>query len=130
MSAVSQVWAASHSFSVRTNRSAIPLDPASNTPNAHDAHAFFWITHPYHPLSGQRFALVQYRHTWGEHRVYFHDHSGQLCSVPVPWTSLAPADPFVVVSAGRSLFRVVDLLALTTLCRRPPAVPAPDEEER
>ena len=63
---------------------------SSNAPNAHEAHGFFWITHPYHPLSGQRFALVQYRHTWGEHRVYFHDHSGQLCSLPVPWTSLAP----------------------------------------
>jgi hypothetical protein len=33
--------------------------------------------------------------------------------VPTAWTDAAPADPFVVVAAGRSLFRVVDLLELS-----------------
>ncbi len=35
--------------------------------------------------------------------------------MPVAWTSLATADPFVVVAAGRSRFRVADLIALVGL---------------
>jgi hypothetical protein len=62
--------------------------------------------------------LVQYQQTWGDHRVYYHDHLGRLCSMPVSWTSLAALDPFVALSAGRSLFRVADLLALVQLCRQ------------
>jgi hypothetical protein len=58
---------------------------------------------------------VTYRLNWGEERVYFDDDAGRLCSVPAVWTSLSPPDPFVVVSAGRSHFRVVDLLELSRL---------------
>jgi len=36
-------------------------------------------------------------------------------SVPIQWTDVGPKDPFVVVSAGRSLFRVEDLLSLVSL---------------
>jgi hypothetical protein len=54
-------------------------------------------------------APVQYQQTWGEHRVYYRDPQGQLASLPVGWTSLALLDPFVALSAGRSLFRVADL---------------------
>ena len=35
--------------------------------------------------------------------------------MPAAWTSVAPADAFVKVSAGRSAFRVTDLLALADL---------------
>jgi len=55
------------------------------------------------------------RHNWGEERVYFHDAAGRLKSVPARWTSLIEADPFVVMSAGRSMFRASDLLALADL---------------
>ena len=37
--------------------------------------------------------------------------------MPVAWTSLAAVDPFVVVAAGRSLFRIEDLIALVALLR-------------
>jgi hypothetical protein len=61
---------------------------------------------------------VTYRHTWGEHRVFFHDQDGRLRSLPATWTSVAPPEPFVEASAGRSLFRVDDLLALAALVSR------------
>jgi len=61
---------------------------------------------------------VTYRHNWGEHRVYFHDGTGRLVSLPAQWTSVFPADPFVAISAGRSLFRVHDLLELSHLITR------------
>ena len=75
----------------------------------------FQITHPFHPLSGKVFELVTRRYNWGEERVYYHDETGTLCSVPLGWTSLAPVDPFVSLAGGRSVFRVTDLLELTRL---------------
>lgn len=55
------------------------------------------------------------RRNWGEDRAYYHDDSGQLVSLPVGWTSACAADPVVVVSAGRSSFRVQDLVDLARL---------------
>jgi hypothetical protein len=60
---------------------------------------------------------VTYRHNWGEHRVYFYDDQSQLKILPADWTDIFPADPFVVVSAGRSLFRLQDLRELAHLLR-------------
>ncbi len=57
------------------------------------------------------------KHTWGEHRVYFHDQDGRLRSLPAQWTSVVDPDPFVAVAAGRSYFRIEDLLGLVTLLR-------------
>ena len=50
--------------------------------------------------------------------MYFHDGSGQLCTLPVRWTSLAPADAFGVAAAGRSWFRVADLVEAAALVAR------------
>jgi hypothetical protein len=58
---------------------------------------------------------VTYRHNWGEHRVYFHNDEGRLVSLPAAWTSVCAPDPFVVISAGRSPFRILDLLELARL---------------
>jgi hypothetical protein len=53
----------------------------------------------------------------GEDRVSYRDARGRERSMPVAWTSMAAADPFVVVAAGRSLFRLEDLIALVALLR-------------
>ena len=78
-------------------------------------HRFFRITHPFHPLFGRKFELIGYRLAWGEERVYFHDETGELVLLPARWTDVVAPDPFVVLSAGRSHFRVVDLLRLADL---------------
>ncbi len=52
---------------------------------------------------------------WGEERVSFEHPDGGLCSVPLNWTDVAPADPYLRLGRGRSRFRVEDLLALTEL---------------
>lgn len=75
------------------------------------------VTHPFHPLRGREFELVDRRTTWGEDRVYYKDGEA-LRRLPASWTSAAAADPFVTLSAGRSLFRVEDLLSLSTLIAR------------
>jgi hypothetical protein len=73
------------------------------------------VTHPFHPWFGREFTLVTYRLNWGEQRVYFHDDAGRLVALPARWTSVFPADPFVVVSAGRSPFRFAQLRELARL---------------
>ncbi len=70
------------------------------------------MTHPFHPLRGREFELIQTKRCWGIERVYYTDESGVLRHLPVGWTSVAVKDPFVKVAAGRSAFRVVDLQAL------------------
>jgi len=90
---------------------------SSTTPHGNDEARRFRITHPFHPLVGREFELVEYRHNWGEHRVFFYDAKGQMASIPASWTSVVGEDPFVVVAAGRAYFRPKDLLGLGDLLR-------------
>jgi len=76
------------------------------------------VTHPFHPRHGQQFELIEYRHAWGEERVYFLDSAGQVQRLPAAWTDAVGEDPFVAVAAGRSPLRVEDLLQLADLIER------------
>ena len=73
------------------------------------------MTHPFHPLCGREFEFVSRRRNWGEDRVYYHDGRGELESLPTAWTDVADTDPFVAMAAGRTPFRVADLLDLADL---------------
>ena len=73
------------------------------------------VTHPFHPLAGRDFEFVACRQNWGEDRVHLHDENGELFSLPAGWTDVAPADPFVVIAAGRCPFTTAALLALADL---------------
>ena len=85
----------------------------ANAPHGDVERRLFRVSHPYHPLYKQDFELVSYRQNWGEDRVWFQDKKdGRLHSLPMSWTDLGAVDPFVAVAAGRSPFRVVDLLEL------------------
>jgi hypothetical protein len=59
--------------------------------------------------------LVARHKNWGEDRVYFHDESVRLASLPAGWTSVEDEDPFCIIAAGRSFFRVTDLRELVRL---------------
>jgi len=73
------------------------------------------VTHPFHPWAGREFVFVAVRQTWSQDRVFFLDAEGRQHSLPVGWTDAAGPDMFVTVAAGRSPFRVADLLALARL---------------
>ena len=73
------------------------------------------VIHPFHPLAGREFLFIALRQTWGEDRVFFYGEDGTVCSLPVAWTDAVPEDVFVTVAAGRSAFRVEDLVALSEL---------------
>jgi hypothetical protein len=59
--------------------------------------------------------LAMRKNNWGEDRVLYYNAQGRLCSMLVSWTSLALQDAFSLASAGRSWFRVDDLLNLVAL---------------
>ena len=73
------------------------------------------MTHPFHPLAGREFDLVVRKNNWAEDRVFVFADDSALTSIPAGFTDVDPPDPFDVVSAGRSAFRVADLLALASL---------------
>ena len=58
---------------------------------------------------------------WGEDRVFYYGPNGRLKSFLANVTDLLPIDAFTRISAGRSAFRVDDLLELRErLDRRKP----------
>jgi Family of unknown function (DUF5372) len=73
------------------------------------------VTHPFHPWSGRHFEFVAVRRTWRQDRVFFLLEDGTLTSMPTAWTDVVEPDVFRMVAAGRSPFRVMDLLALAEL---------------
>jgi hypothetical protein len=91
---------------------------SSNAQHANDAEKQFRVTHPFHPLFGQVFALVEYRNNWGEDRVYFHDAQGGLQSIFASCTDVPGGDPFVEIAAGRSYFHYRNLIQLADLLER------------
>ena len=89
----------------------------SNAPDTDAEHRRFQITHRFHPLFGREYDLIDYRHSWGEDRVVYVDEQGDTRILPASWTSAAADDPFTVVSAERSYWRVADLLELAAVVR-------------
>jgi hypothetical protein len=75
----------------------------------------FRITHPFHPLRGAEYELVTRKLTWGEDRVFYYAPSGKLKSLLTNVTDVVSTDAFDRISAGRSAFRVDDLLELRRL---------------
>jgi hypothetical protein len=72
----------------------------------------FTITHPFHPLRGTRYELLERRMTWKADRVFYFDASGIQRSFATNLTDVLPPDAFVEASAGHAAFRVADLLEL------------------
>ena len=75
----------------------------------------FQVIHPFHPLAGREFDLIDYTISWGDGRVFFYDDKNRLKSIPARWTNVAPIDPYVRIGAGRCSLRLPDLLELTVL---------------
>ena len=56
--------------------------------------------------------FVALQRTWKVDRVFFFGDDGTMQSLPTEWTDVAETDVFVALAAGRSAFRVEDLVAL------------------
>ncbi|MGH8143730.1 MAG: DUF5372 family protein [Steroidobacteraceae bacterium] len=75
----------------------------------------FTVTHPFHPLRGQRFDLLAVRNNWGGDRVSYAGPDGRLRTLPVEWTDVLEPDLIVAVGAGRAFFRTDQLRQLRRL---------------
>ncbi len=91
------------------------LSTSSIAPGSKDGDGVFRIVHPFHPGCGQRFDIVTIRRNWGKELLYYRGRGGRLVSIPAGWTDRVAPDPVVAVSAGRSAFRLQDLLELVRL---------------
>jgi Family of unknown function (DUF5372) len=54
-----------------------------------------------------------FRRDWGDDRVCYRDEPDSEASIPISFTDLRAPDPFVEMAAGRSRFRIEDLIELT-----------------
>ncbi len=90
--------------------------PSHSTASQQDfSNKTFRIIHPFHPYKNIEFEIDSERRIAYERRVFFFNTKRRKSSVPLHWTDIGPEDPFVAVSAGRSFFRVEDLLGLVRL---------------
>jgi len=78
----------------------------------------FTVTHPFHPLYGQQFEILNYRHNWGDYCVIFYETPHHVRSLIAVWTILMSPDPNVLLTSGLAPFQVMDLLALAQLVQR------------
>jgi hypothetical protein len=70
------------------------------------------ITHPFHPLSGQQFDLIEQRSCFGASYLYFEDDCGRVREIPAVWTDFVKGDAWVELAAGRSPLHAQYLLEL------------------
>ena len=75
----------------------------------------FRITHPFHPLSGKQFDLVEHRCIFAQSYLYFHDECGHLREIPGVWTDFVKEDVLVEMAGGRSPLHAGCLLELAEL---------------
>jgi hypothetical protein len=87
----------------------------STASQQHPGNRTFRIIHPFHPFQNKEYEIDSIRTIPNERRVFFFNEEGCITSVPLDWTDIEPLDPWVVLSAGRALFRVRELLELAGL---------------
>jgi hypothetical protein len=64
---------------------------------------------------GQKFDVVERRSIRTKDRIFYQDASGCLRSISASFTDLVSPDAVMALGAGRSRFRVADLLAIRRL---------------
>ena len=88
---------------------------SSTAPQLYIEKQRFVVTHPFHPLHGREFELIEMTSMAGVSLVHYLNDEGTLRTIRQAFTSAAEVDPFARVAAGRSAFRVSDLLELSAL---------------
>lgn len=104
--------------SKKTLKAAICFNAPSIAPIPSQEARRIRITHPFHPLSGKQFDLVEHRCIFTESFVYFHDDDGHLREIPAAWTDFVKGDAFVELAASRSPLHAGCLLELAGLVER------------
>ena len=93
----------------------ICCNSSSTAPNRTDKRRKVRITHPFHPLRGKQFELVEHKCIFAESYLFFYDPFGHLLQIPAVWTDFLKSDAFVEVAAARSALHADFLLELAEL---------------
>jgi hypothetical protein len=73
------------------------------------------ITHPYHPLRGQRFPVLKIHRIGGVDTVILRGTSGGTFAVPLAWTDRAEPSPWQTIGKSPPLFSAQSLASLVEL---------------
>ncbi|MBI5787678.1 MAG: hypothetical protein HZA78_02330 [Candidatus Schekmanbacteria bacterium] len=96
---------------------SLPSSKTQTTPSSNETRQFFQVTHPFHPLCGQRLELTSQCYRSGRKFLYYYDPDHWLKGIPAAWTDFGEPDSFLLVSKGRALFRPQDLLELSQILK-------------
>ena len=75
------------------------------------------ITHPFHPLAGQRFAILKVRKIAGQDVLSLYDETRGSLTMPRAWTDQAEPSPYMGLRAPAPRLDVRCLLKLHELVR-------------
>jgi len=73
------------------------------------------ITHPFSPMKGQEYIVIERINAWGEDRIICCDNDGNSRVFLTSWTDYLPEEPFITVSDGKVDFKYDDLQMLAKL---------------
>ncbi|WP_209893596.1 DUF5372 family protein [Rhizobium leguminosarum] len=73
------------------------------------------VTHQFHPLFGRQLPCVGKRSNLQGDRLLLQTSDGAIWPLPPQWTDLVSIDPEVVVSNGRALLLVSNLMELASM---------------
>jgi uncharacterized protein DUF5372 len=94
------------------------LNGRTNAPITPEIDRRIRITHPFHPLSGKQFDLLEHRRIYSESYLYFHDDCDEVRVIPAIWTDFGKMDAFVEMAARTSPLHARCLLELADLVQR------------
>jgi Family of unknown function (DUF5372) len=80
-----------------------------------DTRRRFRVVHPFHPLHGREFEIVEHRLIFSRSVLYFQAEGDYLAQIPAVWTDFTTGDPFLEIAAGHSPLHGASLLQLTDL---------------
>ena len=73
------------------------------------------ITHPFTPMKGEEYIVIERITAWGEDRIICCDNDGNSRAFLTSWTDYLPEEPFITVSDGKVDFKYDDLQMLAKL---------------
>ena len=96
---------------------AICYNGSWTAPRSGDKRRHVRITHPFHPLRGKQFELIEHKCIYAESYLFFYDPFGRLLQIPAVWTDFLKTDAFVEAAVGRSPLHAGCLLELAELLK-------------
>lgn len=77
----------------------------------------FTITHPFHPMKGKTFGLIERKLVWCDDRILYLDKDSNLRLIQTNFTDIYEEGPFVAISNGRCDITFDSLVSLVNIIK-------------